>query len=119
MAACAPTIVTVVATLPLQGSYAYIKNARDNHTPLPSITYSQLYGNWDVEPHGNELVVEIASVLLAGSKGITMFQSVQQYFDSNRADWDGVVKSLLLSYVGVRALPVALRGGPSCLRPRT
>lgn len=97
VAACAPTIVTVVATLPLQGSYAYIKNARDNHTPLPSITYSQLYGNWDVEPHGNELVVEIASVLLAGSKGITMFQSVQQYFDSNRADWDGVVKSLLLS----------------------
>jgi hypothetical protein len=40
------TIVTVVATLPIQGSYAYLKNARNNHYPLTTVTYSQLYGNW-------------------------------------------------------------------------
>ena len=45
VAACAPTIVTVIATLPIQGSYAYIKNARDNHAPLPAVTYRCLtYG---------------------------------------------------------------------------
>ncbi len=31
-------------TLPLEASYAYIRNARNNHMPLPAMTYSQLYG---------------------------------------------------------------------------
>jgi hypothetical protein len=39
------TIVDLLATLPIQGSYAYLKNARNNHYPLATVTYSQLYGS--------------------------------------------------------------------------
>jgi hypothetical protein len=52
-----------------------------------------------VEPNGNEICIEIGSVLLSGSKGLMMFQSIQSDFTS-QSDWNGNVQSLLLSYVG-------------------
>eukprot|EP00043_Microstomoeca_roanoka_P008288 m.79844 g.79844 ORF g.79844 m.79844 type:complete len:620 (-) comp14183_c1_seq2:174-2033(-) len=97
IAGCAPTIIPVTVTLPLQGSYAYIHNARNNHMPLPSMLYSQLFGSWDVEPHANEIIVELASVLLAGAKGMTLFQSVEEYFSKQSADWNGGILTAMRS----------------------
>lgn len=96
-AACAPTMVAVTLTLPLQYPYDYIRNARNNHAPLPSMLYSQLYnaGNgakqqravsaatavapnsmgWSYQANFNELTTQIGQVLLAGAKGLTLFQT--------------------------------------------
>jgi hypothetical protein len=94
---CAPAIIENSATLHLQHSYAYLKNARDNHMPLPSISYSQLYWKWSTVPSASEIILEMGSVLASGSKGMTLFQSYQPLFESNRADWDGPIKNMLLS----------------------
>ena len=92
--ACAPTQLSVLKTLPLQYPYFYLRNARDNHVPLTFWGYSQLYeGNpkfldadasdaippggltWDYQAHQNELVAQIAQVVLSGSKGMMTFQT--------------------------------------------
>ena len=41
--ACAPTIVNVLKALPITYSYDYLKVTRQNHAPLPTWLYSQLY----------------------------------------------------------------------------
>jgi hypothetical protein len=75
-AACAPTMTSVTKTLPLQYPYFYLRNARDNHAPLPFWGYSQLYSEaWSYQADVNELVTQIGQVLLSGSKGIMFFQS--------------------------------------------
>jgi hypothetical protein len=75
-AACAPTMLAVVNTLPLQYPYDYLRNARDNHAPLPFWGYSQLYSNgWSYQANANEVVTQIGQVLLSGSKAIMFFQS--------------------------------------------
>lgn len=74
IAACAPTIVPVVQHLPVTASYAYIRNARNNHMPLPAMTYSQLYGSWAYEPNSVEIILQVSYVLASGAKGITLFQ---------------------------------------------
>ena len=111
---CHVIFLSVLQTLPLQASFAYVRNARNNHMPLPAMTYSQLYGGkgslicsaqqadaasldcgplwsslpfctgWNAEPHGNELAIQIASVFLSGAKGPTLFQSVQHDFNKER-----------------------------------
>ena len=43
LGACAPTIVPVIKPLPIDYPYLYLKNTRDNHMPLPTWLYSQLY----------------------------------------------------------------------------
>lgn len=40
VAGCAPHITSAVSTMRIQGSYAYIKNTRDNHMPLTVWAYS-------------------------------------------------------------------------------
>jgi hypothetical protein len=97
LAACAPAIVDATKTLPLEASYAYLRNTRNNHMPLPSVSYSQLYGSWKYEPNSQEILVQLGSVLLSGAKGLSMFQSWNQEFNHNRKDWDGPIKDLLLS----------------------
>jgi hypothetical protein len=97
VAACVPAIIDAIATLPLQAAYAYLRNTRNNHMPLPSVSYSQLYGNWKYEPNVQEILVQIGSVLLSGAKGMSLFQSWDKQFDLNRKDWDGPIKDLLLS----------------------
>ena len=42
-AACAPTMLAVVLPLPVDYPYKYLRNARDNHAPLPFWGYGQLY----------------------------------------------------------------------------
>jgi hypothetical protein len=65
--------------------------------PLPTVSYSQLYGDWKYEPSAQEILVQIGSVLLSGAKGMSLFQSWNKQFDDNRKDWDGPIKDLLLS----------------------
>jgi hypothetical protein len=75
-AACAPTMLAAVNTLPLQYPYDYLRNARDNHAPLPFWGYSQLYSDaWSYQANINELITQIGQVLLSGSKAIMFFQS--------------------------------------------
>lgn len=109
-AACAPTMLPVTMDLPLQYPYLYIRNARDNHMPLPSMLYSQLYNagkggsaraaprnltshadasarlstgsGWSYQANYNELTTQIGSVLLAGAKGLTLFQTNSALFRS-------------------------------------
>ena len=75
-AACAPTQLASVKTLPLSYPYHYLRNARDNHMPLTFWGYSQLYSppdsvrsgrygasagtGWGYDPNQNELVAQVS-----------------------------------------------------------
>lgn len=111
--------MAVTLTLPLQYPFLYIRNARDNHSPLPSMLYSQLYSAsgsqleavselsassklkfmstegaehendfkssvpplmWAYQANFNELTTQIGQVLLAGAKGLTLFQTNHAIF---------------------------------------
>lgn len=77
--ACAPTIIPVTHSFPIQYPYYYLKNARDNHAPLPSYLYSQLYSEaWSYQANSNELTTQLGMTVLAGAKGITLFQTVAE-----------------------------------------
>lgn len=81
VAACAPTIVNVLKPLPLSYPYQYLKNARDNHKPLPTWLYSQLYSDaWSYQADAPELAAQMVMVVLSGAKGMTLFQSYQDEF---------------------------------------
>ena len=77
-AACAPTQLATVETLPLSYPYHYLRNTRNNHMPLTFWGYSQLYDppksmdavasernrvgtGWDYDPQQNELVAQVSS----------------------------------------------------------
>lgn len=93
-AACAPTMLPVIKTLPLQYPYFYLKTARDNHMPLPTWLYSQLYSEaWSYQANENEIITEIGQVLLAGGKGMMLFQSEHKLFSEN--DFASIAKVLL------------------------
>ena len=77
-AACAPTQLAAVETLPLSYPYHYLRNARNNHMPLTFWGYSQLYSppdsvdavgserdrvgtGWAYDPQQNELVAQVSN----------------------------------------------------------
>ena len=92
-AACAPTIVPVIHSLPPQYSYDYLKNARDNHAPLPTWMYSQLYSDaWSYQANSPELVMQIGSVVVAGAKGVQLFQSYHDQIQQH--DWKSIASAL-------------------------
>ena len=83
-AACAPTQLAAVETLPLSYPYHYLRNARNNHMPLTFWGYSQLYDppdsvdavaserdrvgtGWDYDPQQNELVAQVSTTDCDGS----------------------------------------------------
>ena len=69
LGACAPTIVPVIKPLPIDYPYLYLKNTRNNHMPLPTWLYSQLYSDaWSYQANANEIVAQIAQTVLAGAK---------------------------------------------------
>lgn len=75
-AACAPTMLEAVRTLPLQYPYFYLRNARDNHAPLPFWGYAQLYSDaWSYQADVPELVTQLGQVILSGSKAVMFFQA--------------------------------------------
>eukprot|EP00940_MAST-03C_sp_MAST-3C-sp2_P002307 g2307.t1 len=81
VAACAPTIVNVLKPLPLSYPYEYLKNTRMNHMPLPTWLYSQLYSDaWSYQADAPELAAQMVMTVLAGAKGVTLFQSYQDEF---------------------------------------
>ena len=52
--------------------------------PLPTWLYSQLYSDaWSYQPNANEIVSQITQTILAGGKGITLFQSKQDDFNQH------------------------------------
>eukprot|EP00051_Salpingoeca_urceolata_P015270 m.197170 g.197170 ORF g.197170 m.197170 type:complete len:630 (+) comp18343_c0_seq3:60-1949(+) len=112
---CAPTIIPVTAALHITASYAYVRNARNNHMPLPAMTYSQLFGGWAWEPSAEEIIAQIGFVLVSGAKGLTLFQSVQDDFDKLRKDWDGSIKDVFLSMVNPTVRQVLRTGDTDAL----
>ena len=100
LGACAPTIVPVIKPLPIDYPYLYLKNTRNNHMPLPTWLYSQLYSDaWSYQANNNEIVAQIAQTVLAGAKGITLFQSKQDEFDQHGLK---PIKQILHSIQGVK-----------------
>ena len=92
--ACAPTIVNVLKALPITYSYDYLKVTRENHSPLPTWLYSQLYSDaWSYQANANELFVQIMYTVMAGGKGVTLFQSYQKEFEEH--DMKTLKKALL------------------------
>ena len=84
VAGCAPHITTAFSKMRIQGSYDYIRNTRDNHMPLTTWGYSQFLDDiWVVQPNANEIMVQIASVVAAGAKGLMLFQIEPDYKDTN------------------------------------
>lgn len=85
IAACAPHVTDWGAAFAIRGSYDYVRTTRDNHMPWPSWLYSQgLFDGWDADilglivyrqPDPGELSIEVMSVVAAGAKGFTLFQS--------------------------------------------
>ncbi len=66
----------VVYRLPLHYPYYYLRNARDNHAPLPFWGYSQLYSEaWNYQANIDELNMQLGQLLISGTKGIMFFQS--------------------------------------------
>eukprot|EP00606_Chrysophyceae_sp_TOSAG23-5_P000699 GSChrysophyteH2.ASY1.ANO1.1189.1 assembled CDS len=89
VAACAPHITGFDNTMRIQGAYDYLYNTRQNMKPLPTWLYSQGYcaDCWSKYPmHGNEVVMQMASVLAAGGKGSMLFQSDVTVKDKG-GDW--------------------------------
>jgi hypothetical protein len=75
-AACAPTMLGAAFPLPLQYPYYYLRNARDNHAPLPFWGYGQLYSDaWSYQAKIPELVTQLGQVVLSGSKAVMFFQA--------------------------------------------
>lgn len=113
IAGCAPTMVDVTAKLPLQTSYAYLRNARNNHMPLQTAFYTQLFDphTWITQPNGNELMLSIGSVLLAGGKGLTAFLTDYAIATSQgAAAWNGAVGSAVRSIANAQVRHVLRTG---------
>ena len=81
IAACAPHVQNFGHPPPVRGSYDYMRTTRSNHMPLPTWTYSQgVFSGWNSpfavrDPDASELLLQAASVVAAGSKGIMYFES--------------------------------------------
>lgn len=100
--ACAPHVTEWTSTMRIQGAFDYLRNARENHKPLPTWLYSQGFCSdcWSVENlNSGELLVQLASVLAAGGKGLMLFQSDLELYDSN--SWNSASNFLSsVSYMG-------------------
>ena len=91
VAGCAPYITNWLTTeITLMGAFDYLYTARQNQKPLPTWLYSQGYCTdcWSVHQlHSGELVMQLASVLAAGGKGLMLFQSDVRAKTLNPDSW--------------------------------
>jgi hypothetical protein len=103
VAACAPHITQWGNHPPLRGAYDYLRNARDNHMPLPTWLYAQgLSSAWNkrsvlgstlsLQPDPQEIVVQAISALAAGAKGLMWFQTNLSEARAVPARWDAIVR---------------------------
>ena len=95
VAGCAPHATIFLQTMRIQGAYDYLYNSRQNMKPLPTWGYSQAFCTdcWsNYALNGNELIVQMASVVSAGAKGLMLFQSdIRSKTDEKRGNekaWD-------------------------------
>eukprot|EP00756_Hemistasia_phaeocysticola_P002550 Hpha_TRINITY_DN11746_c0_g2::TRINITY_DN11746_c0_g2_i1::g.31956::m.31956 len=105
VAGCAPTVTPVTQTLQLQGSHDYLRNERDNHMPLPMWGYSQgLTNDWQALPRANEIIIQIASAYMAGSKSLMLFQIDETFIGKTEFTQVGnVLKSFALVGESIRS----------------
>ena len=92
VAGCGPHVTTLQSAMRIQGAYDYLKNTRDNQMPLPTWSYSQFRYNVTIQPNANEVMVQLASVVAAGAKGLMLFKVDPQVADP---DWQATVVSTL------------------------
>ncbi len=100
IAACAPHITAFNKNLPLRGAYDYLRNARNNHMPLPTWTYAQgLHEGWNrsigpflihVQPDPQEILLQAFSSVAAGGKGLMWFQTSLAEADHAPARWQAI-----------------------------
>lgn len=106
VAACAPHITPVGSRMPLRGAYDYLRNARDNHAPLPTWLYAQgLHSGWNkkvlgvtlrAQPSPAEILVQALSVAAAGGKGLMWFQTEMSEATAVPDSWAAIAKSSLM-----------------------
>jgi len=97
IAACAPHVTSFDSTMQVQGAYDYLKNARNNHMPLAMWGYSQWEDDsWPIkELQTGELIIQLASVVASGSKGLMLFQSAMKNKDQPAFEASGnFIKSI-------------------------
>ena len=78
--------------------HQYLRNARDNHAPLPFWGYGQLYSDaWSYQPSTNEIIMQLGQAVAAGSKGIMFFQSYAKFLSQKKSvsDIGSALKSIL------------------------
>lgn len=112
VAACAPHVTSFDSTMQVQGAFDYLKNARNNHMPLPMWGYSQWEDDmWPIkELHSGELIVQLASVVASGSKSIMLFQSAIKNKDQDGFKSSGdFIKSI--AYLGEDIRQADIEGG--------
>jgi len=86
-AACAPHVLDYGNHPPLRAPYDYLKNARNNHMPLPTWLYSQGLGGWYTLPAPQEILTQAISVAAAGGKGLMWFQFLAEMANENPDVW--------------------------------
>eukprot|EP01084_Bolivina_argentea_P164135 285394_1 len=98
-AGCAPHVTSDSEPMRIQGPHDYLFNTRQNHKPLVTWGYSQAF--YSKPLHGNELVVQVASVFAAGCKAIQLFQSDITQKSSNSDCWKDA-EGPLASFYAIR-----------------
>ena len=105
VAACAPHNTTALSYMDLRSAYDYLRNARDNHRPLPTWLYAQgLCKKWNatqpltgtlihVQPDPQELLVQGMSVVAAGAKGLMWFQVARDEMLHSPARWQAISRA--------------------------
>jgi glucosylceramidase len=91
VAGCAPHITAWTDNMLIQGAYDYLANTRLNMMPLPAWGYTQAFCTdcWNKRPLKTpELLVQFASVLASGMKGIMLFQSDIRSKDADEDAWN-------------------------------
>ena len=110
---CAPHI-TVWGKMPdFRQMYDYLRNARNNHMPLPTWLYAQgLAPGWNAEPpdglvrmqpEPQEILAQALIVAAAGGKGLMWFQSSLEEADAVPDSWQAVSDANWMFH-GVRSL---------------
>jgi len=101
-AACAPHITSWGKHPPLRGPFDYLRNARDNHMPLPTWLYAQgLSPVWNkkaliggdvihIQPDPQEILAQAFMVAAAGGKGLMWFQVNQDEAAHKPARWEAI-----------------------------
>jgi hypothetical protein len=101
-AACAPHITAFGQHPPLRATFDYLRNARNNHMPLPTWSYTQgLSPVWNrtpllggeeiiVQPDPQEILVQGMMAIAAGAKGLAWFQVNQNEATRAPERWQAI-----------------------------